>query len=357
MLKLPEIDYQSRLARMRDLINLESGDAVYISALPNIRYFSGFSGSAGVMLLTVDAAILITDQRYEESARIECETSRVNIVGIPSASQFGEIARLLMGVRRLVVDPSQISMEDYWHLKDSVPTAELVHRRGSSEKLRLTKDTAEVVRIREACRIALKAFADVHAQLEVESTERSIANRLEARIKELGAEDIAFATIVASGPNSAKPHVRPSEQVVREGQPVIIDFGAVVDGYHSDITRTIWFGDLARDLRPIYEAAKDAHSAGITSMRAGVTHAAVDAVCREVFVSHGFIDKPLHPSGHNVGLSIHERPFLTPYSTEPILEGYVLTVEPGLYIPTKGGCRIEDTVLVGAEGVEVLSQL
>src|ERR1035438_7597469 len=351
-LELPKINYQNRLERMKDLAQLKPGDAVYIPALPNIRYFSGFSGSAALMLLTVDSATLVTDQRYEESAQIECQASGVNVLGIPSAGQLAEVARLLRGVKRLIVDPRQISMEDYWQLKGAAPNAELVNERGLPEKLRLTKDAAEVARIREACRIALQAFDDVYNQLEVESTERAIANMLEARIKELGAEDIAFATIVTSGPNSAKPHSRPSEQAVGEGQPVIIDFGAVVDGYHSDITRTIWFGELDRDLKRVYEAAKDAHAAGIASLEPGVSHEAVDAACRAAFVRHGFVDKPLHPSGHNVGLSIHERPFLTPYATEPILEGHVLTVEPGLYVPTKGGCRIEDTVLVRHEGVE-----
>jgi Xaa-Pro aminopeptidase len=352
---MPVMDFDSRLVRLRIAADLKRDDAMYISSLPNIRYLSGFSGSAGLLLVTAQAAVLITDRRYEAASKELCQGTGVQVVAASSDHQFDTVKGLLKGSKRLLLDPSQVSMETYWRIKESVPTADIVHVQQLIERLRLTKDAGEIARIHTACDIALQAFDRVPGWLEDQLTERLIANRLEASMKEMGAEDIAFATIVASGPNSAKPHHQPGDRVPREGEPIIIDFGAVVDGYCSDITRTIWVGELQKEHTALYEAAVAAHAAGVRAVGVGVSHSEVDAACRQTFKLYGFEDMPLHPSGHNLGLSIHERPFLTPYASEPIGDGYVLTVEPGLYRPSKAGFRIEDTLLVQADHVKVLS--
>lgn len=349
------MNFVARLARFREAASLEELDAAYISSLANIRYLSGFSGSAGILVVKADGAVLVTDGRYEEAARELCQASDVEVAAASSDQQFAVIERILTGCKRLLLDPSQVTMDSYEQLKKSMPAAELVYMRQLIERLRLTKDSSEVARIRAACKIALQAFAFVPEWLGGQYTERLIAHKLEASMKELGAEDIAFATIVASGPNSAKPHHHPSDRVPQEGEPVIIDFGAVVDGYCCDIARTVWSGELRKEYVSMHQAAVAAYTAGVGSVGVGVPHSDVDAACRKSFELYGFTDKPLHPSGHSVGLSIHERPFLTPYATDEIGEGYVLTVEPGLYRPGVAGFRFEDTLLVHTDGVEVLS--
>lgn len=355
MRNLPEVNYNARLHRLRALAKLTSGDIVYVSSLTNIRYLSGFTGSAGILLVGPDSGTLVTEGRYTEAARVECSSGNIEVVGVESSSLHNKIAKLLRGARRLVLDPQQVSMDDYWRLSECRRHVHMDHRRGLPEQLRLNKDAAEVARIKEACRIALAAFEKAVHLLASEPTERQFANQLEAYMKDFGADDIGFSTIVASGPNSNKPHWHPSSRIIREGEPVVIDFGAVVDGYHSDITRTVWFGKLNANVRPIYDAAVAAHDAGIAAIRPGIGHAEVDAACRRIFSSRGFDNKPLHPSGHNLGMSIHERPYLSAYATEPILEGYVLAVEPGLYIPSLAGCRVEDTIVVRRDTAEILS--
>src|ERR1700722_3728531 len=355
MCSMPAMDLPMRITRLREAAALEASDSLYVTASPNIRYLSGFHGSAGVLVVTARNAILITDGRYEEVAREQCQSSGVEIIAEPSDQHSEIIGKILSGSKRLLLDPGQISMDAYSQLKSSLPDVDIAYARQIIEHLRLTKDAGEIARIRAACGIALQAFEQVSGWLAEHIAERSIAHRLEALMKELGAEDIAFSTIVASGPNSAKPHHQPGERVPEEGEPVIIDFGAVVDGYCSDITRTVWIGELRGEYRPMYEAAVAAHAAGIEGIRAGVSHSDVDAVCRRTFENLGFKDKPLHPSGHNVGLSIHERPFLASYASEAIGAGYVLTVEPGLYRPGVGGFRVEDTLLAQESRSVVLS--
>jgi Xaa-Pro aminopeptidase len=326
-----------------------------VSALPNVRYLSGFTGSAGLLVVLPDAAVLLADGRYEEAARQQAAGSGVDVVPLVPGSPYQAIGGVLGGAAKLLFDPGHLTVEAHSQLAETLPGVRLVQAGGLPERLRLRKDVGEIARIRAACRIALAAFEQVSVLIETEPTEKQFAVRLESQMRDLGADGVGFPSIVASGPNSSMPHAQPSDRVIREGEPVVVDFGALVDGYHCDITRTIWCGELDEETRRIYRAAEDAHAAGIEAARSGVPHSKVDAVCREVFVRHGYPDRPLHPSGHNLGLSIHERPFLTPQADEPLLDGYVITVEPGLYVRSVAGCRIEDTLLVGAGAAEVLS--
>lgn len=351
---LPEMNFASRVNALRELAELRSGDMFYVSALANIRYLSGFTGSAGLLLVGYDSAYLLVDGRYEEIANSQCEASSVEVIGIESAARDEQVGALLRGAKRLFIDPYQVCVADYWSLKEIDGGLDIEHRRALPERLRLTKDQGEIARIRAACRIANRAFSDIVETLSSEPTERAFANHLESRMKELGADDIGFPSIVASGPNSLKPHAQPGSRVIREGEPVIVDFGAVVDGYHSDTTRTVWFGDLPADIKAVYEAARYAHDAEVAAIRPGVSHAEIDAAGRKAMVERGYDRKPLHPSGHSLGLDIHERPFLNPSSEDPVLEGYVIAVEPGLYIPGLAGCRIENTYYISDKGPELL---
>jgi len=351
------MDHEGRLAKLREEASMRPDDAMFVSAMANIRYFSGFSGSAGLLLVLPDSAVLIVDGRYEELAAAETAAGGVEVVSVTSDEQYDTIVASLRGISKLLIDPQQVTMDVYTELEERLPRVTLALVRGVPERLRLVKDDSEIARIRRAAQLALLAFYDSIALITTDVSEKELATKLEARIKATGADDIAFSTIVASGPNSSKPHGGPTSRRIREGEPVVMDFGAMVDGYHSDITRTVWFGELHAPVRPIYHAAWDAHEQGVASARPGLTHAEVDRAARSAFRRHGFVGKPLHPSGHSVGLSIHERPFMTPYASDCLQVGYVVTVEPGLYVPGVAGCRIEDTLLVREGEPMILSSI
>lgn len=355
--QLPAMNFDARIDNLCAHAELTSRDVLYITSIPNIRYLSGFAGSAAVLLITGASAELVVDPRYKEAAMSDCASSQIDVLSTESSGLDTLIAKRLRGSRRLVVDPKQISVEDYWRLTKLVGGVDVVTRSGLPEQLRLSKDAAEVERVRSACRIALDAFSGVPQFILANPTEREVANYLEHRMKELGADGIAFDTIVASGTNSSRPHSMPDGRRILESDPVVIDFGAIVDGYHCDITRTVWFGDLNESAATVVDHAVAAHHAELAAMSVGATHAEVDGASRFELARRGFDRGPLHPSGHNVGLEIHERPFLSPYANELILENYVLAVEPGVYVPEVCGARIEDTVLVTPGGVEILSEV
>jgi Xaa-Pro aminopeptidase len=231
------------------------------------------------------------------------------------------------------------------------PHAELVATEGLVEEQRRVKDDGEVARMAEAARIADDALANVRPLLGDGLTEREIALALDYEMRRLGAEGSSFETIVASGPNGAKPHARPSERTIEAGELVVIDFGAVVDGYCSDMTRTLCVGEPASEVaRRMVEVVTSSQRAGVEAVAPGVAGRDVDRVCRDLITAAGWGDAFLHGTGHGVGLEIHEAPRVASTSDDTLAAGHVVTVEPGVYLPDVGGVRIEDTVLVTEDG-------
>jgi len=226
---------------------------------------------------------------------------------------------------------------------------------GVIEELRLLKDPGEAARIRAACAIADEALAQVRPRLAEGPTEIEFGLELDARMRKLGAADLSFETIVASGPNGARPHHRPSQRRIVEGDLVVVDFGAMIDGYHSDMTRTVAVGDVGPERRNMLEVVLCAQQAGVDAIGPGVTAAAVDEACRNVIAEAGLQEAFLHSTGHGVGLDIHEEPRVSMRSTAVLEAGHVVTVEPGVYLPELGGVRIEDTLLVTVGGCDRLT--
>ena len=232
---------------------------------------------------------------------------------------------------------------------------ELVATHGVVEELRLVKDVGEAARIRAACAIADAALARVRSRLADRPTEVEFGLELDATMRSLGAADVSFETIVASGPNGAKPHHHPSSRRIEDGDLVVIDFGALVDGYHSDMTRTVAVGDVGEERRRMLDVVLASQQAGVEAVGPGVTAADVDAVCRSVIDESGWGEAFLHSTGHGVGLDIHEEPRVSGRSTATLVAGHVVTVEPGVYLPELGGVRIEDTLLVTDGGCDRLT--
>ena len=347
-----------RLDRLRQRMAAEGLDALWIAAPANRRYLSGFSGSSGWLLITSQVAELWTDFRYLEQAAQEAPGFAV-VRHEPQL--YPHLARRLeeLGVRRLGFEAEHVRYGEWQRMRAALPeSVELVGIGGWVEQLRRIKDAAERAAIREAARIADEALLEVLAGLRPGLTEREVALRLEFAMRRRGAAAAAFDLIVVSGPRSALPHGQPGPHPIEAGQFVTLDYGAVVDGYCSDCTRTVVVGRATPRHREVYAVVLEAQRRALAAIRPGVTGAEVDRAARQVIEEAGYGDRFGHATGHGVGLEVHEGPRLSALAEEERLEpGMVVTVEPGIYIPGWGGVRIEDLVVVTDDGAEVLTRV
>lgn len=336
-------------------------DALLVTDLTNIRYLTGFTGSAATLILAGDGELtFVTDGRYGQQATAQLEAAEIEAtIEVDNLEQQKIITGVIAeaGVGRLGVEAEAVSWatartyeEKWFEGIELVPTTALV------STLRQVKDDGEIDRLTAACTIADDALAEVRPRLGEQPTEVEFALELEAAMRHLGADDISFETIVASGPDGALPHHRAGRRIIVEGDLVVIDFGALVDGYHSDMTRTIMVGEPTPTQALIYEVVLEAQAAGVAAVQAGVKAKAVDAVCRQVIDAAGWLEHFLHSTGHGVGLDIHEDPRLSQKSTATLGDRSVVTVEPGVYLPDHGGVRIEDTVVVTPDGCRPLTR-
>jgi Xaa-Pro aminopeptidase len=313
----------------------------------NVRYLVGFSSSNAALFVEPERVRLFSDFRYAEAARavegVEfVETKR---------SLVGALAELLEGAVGFEADA--VSYASWEVLRAG--GLELVPRRGLVEALRAVKDDSELEKIRRAGEITSQAYTQFAHERFVGRTERELAWRLDQLFHELGADAPAFETIVASGPNAAKPHARPTDRTMEAGETVVIDAGAMVDGYNADCTRTFATGPLPDTLTAAYEATLEGQLAGLEAVRSGVTGIDADAAARDRIEAAGLGEKFGHGLGHGVGLEVHEAPRLSRESTDTLAAGNVVTVEPGVYLEGLGGIRIEDLVIVTDGDPEVLT--
>ena len=357
---LPPMDIPGRLPRLRASMAEAGVDAVLVTNLTNIRYLTGFSGSAALLLVTADDALFVTDGRYTTQSHAELADAGVAArIEVPAtmAGQREAVAGAAAGCARVGLEADDVTWSaQQRYATEWFPDAELVPTSGLVEHLRMVKDAGEVARLAAAAAIADVAFARVRPRLADRPTEAAFALELDTEMRRLGAADVSFETIVASGPNAARPHHRPGPRTITDGDLVVVDFGALVDGYHSDMTRTQWVGAPSATQRRMWEVVAEAQAAGVAAVAPGVSVAEVDAACRAVIDAAGWGDAFLHSTGHGVGLDIHEQPRVAGTASDVLAEGWVVTVEPGVYLPEHGGVRIEDTVLVTADGCEAFTR-
>jgi Xaa-Pro aminopeptidase len=328
-----------------------------VTDLVNVRWLTGFTGSAGRALLLPDELVLVVDGRYVEQAAEQLAAHDLEATvrtGATQAALLGEVGDALGPIARLGIEAGAVTLAELPVLRDAL-RHELVETAGVVEGQRRTKDGGEVARIEAASAIASQALADVIALVEQSPTERELELALDRRMEDLGAEGPSFPTIVASGPNAAKPHHRPGGRRMVEGDCVVLDFGALYDGYHSDMTRTAVLGDVDPWLVDAFAAVEAAQQAGVDAVRAGMSGRDLDQACRRPLTAAGYGDQFSHGTGHGVGLRIHEIPFATLGSNDQILLGDVVTVEPGVYRGDLGGVRIEDSVVVTTGGCRPLT--
>lgn len=321
------------------------------------KYLSGFSGSTSAVLVTRTSAIFFTDFRYREQSAEEVEGFEIRETPKSLILTLVREARRL-NVTRLAFEPTRILFQVYRDIKRRYSTVELKAADGWVESLREVKDTGEIDTIREATAIAEKAYLDVVTRLKEGMREREAAAELDFMMRRYGADASAFETIVLFGERSALPHGQPGDRRLRNGDIVLMDFGARLRGYHSDLTRTIAFGKMpSRKFKTIYNTVLDAQLAAIEGLRPEMRAHELDGIARCCIEERGFGESFGHGLGHGVGLEVHERPHVSTRCRKPIEASMVLTIEPGVYIPEIGGVRIEDVVVVTDDGCEVLSEL
>lgn len=355
---LPPLVVAPRVEKIRGLIHDEGLDALLVTRLVNIRYLTGFTGSAALLLVTPDELLFVSDGRYGEQAAEQLDAAGVGArIEIAGVGQREILQKAAAGLGRIGLEAHGVTWaqqrsfaQEWFPETEMVPTEELI------EQLRRVKDAGEIARVRAACAIADDALGDVRDLLKEGVREQDFALELELAMRKRGASGMSFDPIVAAGENSAKPHARPSDRRFAQGDLVVLDFGCVVDGYCSDMTRTVGIGPLDETKQRMYEVVLASQEAGRSAVRAGVSCAEIDGACREIIDAAGWGDAFTHGTGHGVGLEIHEAPRVAGTGGDSLLVGDIVTVEPGVYLPDIGGVRIEDTVVVTSDGCDVLTK-
>ncbi len=335
-------------------------DALLISKPPNVRWLSGFTGSNGALLVTADGSIvLFTDGRYAEQAQLETSAVGIEVDFVISRTNDADIASWLVerGVVVCGIESHHLTLDRANALAAAAPSVVFESVGPLVDRLRQRKDAGEIARLRQAAAIADQALVQHEAAvLTGGMTERAFARSLENAMFDLGADALSFNTIVASGPNSTRPHATPSERVLTPGDLVVIDFGASIDGYGSDMTRTLAVGgNPTEDQVSLYAAVAESQAAGVSAVRAGVEQVEIDTACRDVLARHGLADAFIHGTGHGIGLEIHEQPILSARSVGILAADLVVTVEPGAYVAERGGVRVEDSVVVMSDGCDPIT--
>jgi Xaa-Pro aminopeptidase len=344
----------SRLQRARSLLEQRGIDALLVHQAANRTYLTGFTGSAGIAVITDLETLLLVDFRYTDQAAAEASGFEVVKADRQFIDTLTDVVRG-RGLRRLGFESESVTVKQHRDYADRLAPAELVPIEGV-DRLRWVKDADERARIERASSIADAAFAHVQPLLRPGAVERDIAVELEFFMRRNGAEKEAFESIVASGPRSALPHGRAADRALRRGDFVTLDFGAVYRGYVSDCTRTVVLGEASAKQQQVYGTVLAAQQAALAGIRPGMTGKAADGIARTVIAEAGYGEAFGHGLGHGVGLLVHEGPTLSPREEAELAPGMVVTVEPGIYLPGWGGVRIEDLAVITADGCRSLTR-
>jgi Xaa-Pro aminopeptidase len=361
------MNFNGRQAKLVSALRKAGLDALLVTHLPNVRYLCGFTGTAGALLLQLGArshkATFYTDGRYDQQAHEEVHHARVVIGKRPAffeacagAQKAAQQAAQKAKISVLGFEAEHLSFSSYKQLAETVRgNARLKPAIGTIEDLRVIKDADEISQIRASVLLAASLFQTVLSVIKPGVAETQIAGELELQARRAGAEGMSFDTIVAAGPRSALPHGRASAQAVPGEGFIILDYGVILAGYCSDMTRTVHVGPVSRMHRRMYDAVREAQLESIKAVRPGVEAGEVDRAGRDVLKKAGFDAYFTHSTGHGVGIEVHETPRVAKGQTRKLEPGMVVTIEPGIYIPEEGGVRIEDMVLVTETGHDVLT--
>ncbi len=348
--------YQLRRDRLRSALRKTGAQAILVTDFTNVTYLTGFTGDDSYLLVRNDSELILSDPRYSTQLSEECPGLEAYIrkPGVGMLQALGKILRAAR-IRRLAIEGDSLPVAVCERIRSERPQPETLTTSGLVERLRRTKDKAEIAEIRQAVRMAEKGFAAIRATIHPDQTERDVANELEHQMRRFGARAAAFPSIVAVGPRAALPHASPGQQKIGAADFTLIDWGADGRLYRSDLTRVLVTGRISPKLERIYRVVLKAQLKAIAAIRPGAVAADVDRIARNVIAEAGFGRYFGHGLGHGLGLQVHEAPRLTANSRTVLKPGMVVTVEPGIYLPGWGGVRIEDDVLVTRAGHEVLT--
>lgn len=347
--RLPPMDAASRAVRLWAAVEGRC-DRLIVTKPANVRWLTGFTGSNGAVAVSVDGLTIATDARYSEQVGQQLDDHSVDATVVIQRDVLGALLEVAGPESVVGLESHHVTWQQRERAVDVLGPDRVVPLERFVERERETKDAGELARLARAASVADQALATVLADLPGSVTERMIARRLEAVMIDLGADELSFPTIVAAGPNSARPHAVPSDRELVAGDLLVIDMGARVDGYGSDMTRTFAVGSFTGETEAMYRAVEAAQRAGVATVAAGVATDVVDAACRQVLDERGLAEEFVHGTGHGIGLEIHETPFLGRSDPAVLRADQVVTVEPGVYRAGVGGVRIEDSVVVTADG-------
>jgi len=347
------------LQKLRHKIESAGLNALLVTQAENRRYLSGFTGSAGILLITPSRQLLLTDSRYYEQVRREAPDWELVKVGY---QPFQRLASLLPELEldgaKIGFEADDVTVAQFQRMQKALDGVTLVETSGMVAELRAVKSADELAAIRRAVALADETMAHLYEWIQPGMTEKEVAWELEVYMRTHGASALSFEAIVAAGPNSALPHATPSDAVIRAGDVVLVDMGCVVDGYCSDLTRTFSLGQpRAPQFESVWELVEQARAAAAKGIQAGISSKAADALARDVIAAAGHGDHFGHSLGHGVGLAIHEAPRVSYAAEDPLPEGAVITIEPGVYLPGQFGVRLEDMAVVTPNGAEILTRV
>ena len=352
-----------RVAKLRKRLEELELDAVVVTHPSNRRYLTGFEGddippneSSGHVVVGANRAVIVVSPLEAQRAREQASGFEVFHRVRPLAAADAAVLKE-MGAKRVGFEDDAILHIDYMTLRDHLDDdVELISVGEAINEIRAIKTPDEIAIIERAIHITDEAFERVSATIQQGDTERAVAFRLDMAMRELGATGYSFPTIVASGPNAALPHHEPSDREIQEGEPIVIDMGAMVDGYCADLTRTVWFGEPNDTLRAIYPVVQRALAETEAELQPGMSGREGDGIAREVIAGAGYGEFFMHGLGHGVGVRVHEGPSMAPRVEAPLQPGHIVTIEPGIYLPGQGGVRIEDVAVIEENGIRVLTR-
>ena len=343
-----------RLGKLRTTLNEQDVDAILITQPDNRRYLSGFTGSAGILLISPDRAVLATDFRYYEQVGHQAPDFELAKIRTKATELLPDLLAGV-GVKRLGFESQHVTVDQLQDWSQAAGDVEWVPLKDTVEKLRAVKDQGELEALRRSTAVTDAAFAHLLDVIIPGMTEREAAWQIESYMRTHGASSMAFPPIVAAGPSGAMPHARPGDHEIQSGEPIVIDIGCVVDGYCSDMTRTVCLGQPSEKYLEVWSIVLQAQRAALDGIYAGMSGAEAHALAGEIIEAAGYGDNFGHGLGHGVGLVIHEGPRASRLWDGKLEAGNSLTVEPGIYLPGEFGVRIEDLVIVRDGGIENLT--
>ncbi|MFQ6609378.1 MAG: M24 family metallopeptidase [Fidelibacterota bacterium] len=340
-------NFHRRVEKLNNIIAEQNLDGIYVTYLTNVRYLTGFTGSAGQTIITPSSAYFLSDTRYDEQSKNQVKNCQIQMINSGYLETIEKLNLFKNGMK-IGFEANHMSYKLFCDLEEKFPGVEFIPTSDLIEHLAAVKDTAEIESLKSAVEITDVVFDEILPELRIGAVEKHIAAKISYLFKMHGADGDSYDPIIASGWLGALPHSRPSDKAFEKGDFVVMDFAAMYDGYHADLTRTVLIGEATERHKEIYQIVLDSQLAGIDAAKAGVTGADVDQACRKLIHDRGYGDKFIHSTGHGIGLEIHTYPRLNNLNQKPLQENYVVTIEPGIYIPGWGGVRIEDDCWINA---------